>query len=42
VLRTLEAELAADIGAPRMAALHDALLALEVALEKPATPEDGE
>jgi len=33
VLRGLEAELAAEIGAGRMAALHDALLALEAALE---------
>lgn len=42
VLRTLEDELAADIGAPRMAALHDALLALEAALEKPGAASDGE
>lgn len=32
VLRELEAELTAEIGAPRMDALHDALLALEAAL----------
>lgn len=32
VLRAIEAELAAKIGAQRMAALHDALLALEAAL----------
>lgn len=38
VLRTLEAELAAQIGASRMAALHDALLALEAALEVRGTP----
>jgi hypothetical protein len=40
VLRTMEAELAAEIGAPRMAALHDALLALEAVLEpRPAAAE---
>lgn len=40
VLRALEAELAAEIGAPRMAALHDALLALEAVLEpRPAAAE---
>lgn len=38
VLRGLEAELAAEIGARRMAALHDALVALEAALE-PGTGE---
>lgn len=38
VLRTIEAELAAKIGAPRMAALHDALLALEAALDDDAAP----
>ena len=32
VLRELEAEVTAEIGAPRMDALHDALLALEAAL----------
>lgn len=39
VLRTLEAELAAEIGGPRMAALHEALLALEAALEPRAAEE---